>query len=152
AVPLRGLLPPAFGFENVDAPVAIHIATADAVREALIRALRRDGVKFPRLLGLAPVRLRVADEAAAHAKQFRLSVARDVHKHRRLIVRGSEDRVPLPGLVLALGILEPERLCAGETDDYVVRPAVAVDVVRVADEIVRVSVFPAEESLEAGDR
>ena len=136
AIPFRRLFPPAPRFENVHAPVAIHIAIADAVRELLVRPLRRDRAKLPRLARLAPVRLRIAEETAVHAEQLGLSVARDVHKHRRFIVRRSEDRAPLPRLVLALWVLEPERLRAGEADDHVVHPSVATDVVRVVDEVV----------------
>ena len=61
---VRRLLPPAEGFDDVHAFVAVDITEADAVREFLkALVLAGDRVKHPRLVGLGGIGHRVAEVA-----------------------------------------------------------------------------------------
>src|SRR4051812_1849092 len=87
------LLPPAVFLEDVHLAVAVDVADAQAVGEALVAfAARRDGMESPRLGGVFPVGGGVAELAAffvgtaGDADDVGLAVAVDVLKGRRLVV------------------------------------------------------------------
>src|ERR1043166_2315531 len=153
----RGLFPPRLGFQHVRFTVAIHIAEAHAVREALPTDLGSDRVPRPRFRGITPIRRSVAERTARVGNNLRLAIARDVAPLRRFIVHHIEDLVPRPMLraiarLLAFGILEPRSVRAGETVNQNVIPAVLVEVVGERKEIVRVSVVLPKRALKARHR
>ena len=151
AVERLRLFPPAVRLEDVHLAVAVHIAEADAVGEALERELGRDGMPGPFFIRLLRIECRVAEMAAAHAEQVGPAVAVDVREHGRLVVGHVERDMLVPRRILALRILIPDRLLAGEAHHDVVRPAVAVDVVGRGDEVVAVAVRHALRAVEALD-
>ena len=98
---------------------------------------------------IVPVRRGIAILTLGDADELRLSVAGQIGKGRRLVVRLIEDLVPHPVPVLALRVLEPRRLLPGEADDQDVVPAVLVEVEGPGEKVVGVLVLLAERALEA---
>src|SRR5262249_45904357 len=141
------LLPPAAGADHIQSAVAIHVRDAEAVREPL-RArhflagltLNADGVHLPKLrrvfAGPEPRHLPLvflALRLPTH-HQHALAGAEEIDVLRRFVAGTVPDHVLFPVPLLALRILVPVARRAGETNDDIIRPAVAVDVVRPAAE------------------
>ena len=103
----------------------------------------------PRLRRSSPIRLGIAVSTSGDADQLRLSVAGQVRKRRRLVVRRTEHLVPPPVGPGAFRILEPRGGRAGKPDDEDVVPAVFVEVVGPGKKIVGVLVLLSECALKA---
>src|SRR5581483_970963 len=101
------LLPPTAGFQYVHAAIAVDIADAKTMREPLPVAFRGNGMEFPRLGGIAPIRGGVAEIAAGVANDVGLAVAVDVGEGGRFVVHHVKNLVPLPMAVAAFWIFVP---------------------------------------------
>src|SRR4051794_15019520 len=112
-----GLFPPAVLFQQVHAAVVVDVPNAHAVSESLVRALRRDRVKFPLLRRIIFWDLGVSKLPARRADEIRHTVARDVGECRRLVVDHGQHDMALPWARLVMWIVEPPRLFAGEAND-----------------------------------
>ena len=120
--------------------VAVDVAKAYPVCELVVRlALGRDGVERPRLIRLGGVVGRVAQLPAGVEHQVLPAVAVHVGHQRRLVVHHLERQVLLPGAFLAGGVFVPVAGRAGEGHLEHVRPAVAVEVAGVREEVLRVA-------------
>ena len=148
-----GLFPPAAGADHVVAAVAVEVADAQAVRElegagdGLAGAAGlADRVHLPGLRRVAAGRepghlafVVLALGLPAH-DQHALAVAEQVGVERRLVAGAVPDLVLGPVARLALGVFVPVGGLAGEADDDLVGPAVAVDVVGPAGHALAVAV------------
>ena len=148
----RGLLEPAAATEQVHAPVAVHIADAEAVGEFAPLAVLADGREDPLRCDVLPVGFGVAEVALVVADNLRLPVAIKVRERRRLVVHLVEDLMPRPVLLLALRVEVEKRGRAGQAVGEHVIPAIAVEVVDEREEVVpRVGILAAHRALEAGE-
>src|SRR5207245_6806303 len=146
--------PPAAGTNHVQSAVAVHVGHAEPVREFLrarhfLARLARDTdrVHLPELCWIftraEPSHLSLvflAFRLPAH-DQHALAGAEQIDVLRRLVAGAVPNRVLLPmaGQPALAGVLVPVARSAGEADDDVVRPAVAVDVIGPASEAFTVS-------------
>src|ERR1043165_2822717 len=102
-----------------------------------------------------PIGRRIAEKAAGVADDLRLDIAGEVCPRRGLVVHRVEYEVTLPASravdTRLAGILEPRGVLAGETNDEQVEPAVAVEIIREREKIIRVLVVHTQSALEALD-
>ena len=134
AVEIFGLFPPSGRFEKIEPPVAVDIADAQAMGEALIAAvLGRDAVEDPGLGRIGRIGCRVAEFALVNADEHRL-VADEFGQHRGFIVDGVENEMLFPLARFALRIFVPVGLSAGEADGHDVKVAVVVEIADVFEE------------------
>src|ERR1051325_2252375 len=112
-----GLFPPTILFQNIHFTVAVHIANAHAVREIPIAIVWRNGMPFPRLRRIGPIRLGVAILSFSNADQFRFAVAGQVNKRRRFVVGLIENFVASPMAFFASRIFVPGSVLPGKADN-----------------------------------
>src|SRR5205814_1602273 len=91
-----GLFPPTVGHDQIHATVAVDVTDAETVGVFVPRTFGREAMKRPRLAGIRPVGLGVAEIAAGMTDQLRLPVAVDVGQQRRFVVDDIEDAMRLP--------------------------------------------------------
>ena len=135
---LGGMLPPAVLFENVDQPVAVDIARADAVRETLVIALRRDRMKDPRFVGLGRIVGRIAHVPGDVVDQLRPAVAVDIDPDGRFVADILQGQMLLPGTSAAPGFSYQKASVPGNGSIKDIRQAVAVEIAGVGEEVVRI--------------
>ena len=133
--------PPAILFEDANTAVAFDVAEADAVREAVVLPLGRDGVEDPRVVRLGRIPGRIAQVFVDVIDQVRTAVAVDIAPHRRLVADVLQGRMLLPMSVLAGRVLVPEALFARERHAEDVRIAVAVEVVDIGEEVLGIAAW-----------
>ena len=78
-------LEPAVLHQHIHATIAIHIANAEPVSEAIGRDAFRDGVEDPHLERLAPVHPGITKVAITRADEFRFVIADKIDEVRRLV-------------------------------------------------------------------
>ena len=135
----RGLLPPAVLLEDVRLAVAVDITNAHAVREPATGHFPRDPVEDPGLRRIVLPDRGIAEKPTDRADDLGREVAIEIGERRRLVVDLREDAVAWPWPLVPLGVLEPRRILSRKAVDEDVVPAVAVEVVAPAEEVVGVT-------------
>src|SRR5580765_887178 len=119
------------------------------MREPLVIALRRNGMKLPRRGRIFPIGFRIPKEAARAANNLWFAIAINVRKSGRFVVNHIENDMLLPVTFAAARIFVPGSFFARETVNHNVGPTVAIKIVREREKIIGVSVIDAERALEA---
>src|SRR5690606_42090412 len=121
------LLPPAVGFDDVGAPVAVDVAHAEAVREAPPFTLRRNRTERPRLGGIGRRLLGIAEVALGIADELGTTVTGNDDERRRVVVDAVVEHVPLPvpaaGKSRTARVLVPVSIAPRIADNQDVGPA-----------------------------
>ena len=139
------LFPPGRFFQEVGAAVAVDVAEPEPVGEFPPgRIGRGDWGELPRLVRVRPIGRRDESEPPSEgAEDFGFAIAGHIRPDRGFVLDPIEHIKPLPRLACVSGtrVLQPVGAipASGEPHHQDIVPAIAIEVVDVAEEVVRVS-------------
>ena len=134
-----GLLPPALTGEEIVAAVAVDVAVAEAVGEALPFGIRGGGgMEDPGAGGVFGIRRGVAEAIIGHANQDGRAGGEERAEGGRLVVHGEEHDVTAPDAAGGAGVFIPRGINAGKTEHEHIGPGVAVEIGGEAEKIIGV--------------